>query len=354
MAIGNLTALSLDNAKAYQEIAYLKDRLQEENRLYKEELGDSIGQGRIIGQSRAMKGVYRKISQVARSDMTVLITGETGVGKELVAREIHDLSDRANRAFIAVNVSSLDPNLIASELFGHEKGAFTGAASTRLGRFELADKGTLLLDDVDSLPLEIQVKLLRVIQEREFERVGGTRPIRSHFRLIATTNKNLNELIHTGRFRSDLFFRLNVFPIHVPALRERLDDIPQLALFFLENSSKRLQKRIEGITEADMRRLKDYRWPGNVRELKNVIERCVILNRGRQLKLSHLDEGLEMETKKRQFKSLADMERSYILETLETCNWRISGTRGAARFLDLKPSTLYGKMKRLGVSRKYS
>jgi transcriptional regulator with GAF, ATPase, and Fis domain len=353
-AIGNLTALSMDNAKAYQEITHLKDRLQEENRLYKEELGDSIGQGRIIGQSRAMKGVYRKISQVARSDTTVLITGETGVGKELVAREIHDLSDRANSSFIPVNVSSLDPNLIASELFGHEKGAFTGATSTRLGRFELADKGTLFLDDVDSLPLEIQVKLLRVIQEREFERVGGTRSIRPNFRLIATTNKNLNELINTGRFRSDLFFRLNVFPIHVPALRERLDDIPQLALYFLESSSKRLQKGIDGITEADMQRLKDYRWPGNVRELKNVIERCVILNRGRHLKLSHLDEGLEMEAKKRQLKSLADMERSYILEILEICNWRISGAKGAAKFLDLKPSTLYAKMKRLGISRRYS
>jgi transcriptional regulator with GAF, ATPase, and Fis domain/tetratricopeptide (TPR) repeat protein len=353
-AIGHQVAVSLDNAKAYQEIASLKDRLSEENRLYKEEKQDLVPFGQIVGQSKAMRDVYRKIGQVAKTDSTVLITGETGAGKELVAREIHATSDRANGPFIPVNAAAFDPNLIASELFGHERGAFTGATAARVGRFELAHAGTLFLDDVDTLPLDVQIKILRVIQEKEFERVGGNRRIRSDFRLIASTNKDLGELMNTGRFRSDLFFRLNVFPIHVPALRHRREDIPRLAIFFLHFFSRLMEKRFQGVSEADMNRLIHYNWPGNVRELRNVIERSVILSPNGFLRIPHLEEETENVAKREEFRTLAEMERAYILEVLEKCHWRISGNKGASRILGLKPSTLYAKMKRLGVARKYA
>jgi transcriptional regulator with GAF, ATPase, and Fis domain/tetratricopeptide (TPR) repeat protein len=351
-AIGHQAAVALDNVRAYEEIAALKDRLAEETRHYRMESDTSPHVGHLVGRSDSMVWVKRQMDKVAATDTTVLITGQTGVGKELVARGIHRLSPRAEGPFIAVNTASLAEGLIASELFGHERGAFTGALQARPGRFELAHGGTLFLDDVQYLPLDAQVKLLRALQEKEFERVGGRRTIKSDFRLIAATNQALEDLVDQGRFRSDLYYRLKVFPILVPSLNQRREDIPDLVAHFLAVYSRKFGKDLRGVSHKSMERLMDYPWPGNVRELRHVIERAVILSEGEVLKVPPLSESAPAEGHRRSWPSLDEMQRTYITDCLEECGWRVSGPQGAAHMLGLKPTTLHSKMKRLGIHRK--
>lgn len=351
-ALCNQAAVALDNIYAYEEISDLKERLLAETRLYHEDLRQELPAfGKIVGESKGMRDVFAKIKQVAETDATVLITGETGVGKELVARSIHQLSKRSNGPFIALNTAALDSNLVGSELFGHEKGAFTNAIATRLGRFELADRGTLFLDDVDNLKPDIQAKLLRVVQEKEFERIGGKKTIQSDFRLITATNRNLKTLVARESFREDLFYRLNTFPIHIPPLRERRKDISKLAHFFLDHYNKKLGKRIHGIANAEMKRLEAYNWPGNVRELKHVIERAAIISTNKRLNIPDLEENSRQKETGEKFKTLKEMEKAHIIQALERSGYKVSGKDGAAELLGLKTSTLNSKMKRLGISR---
>jgi chemotaxis protein methyltransferase CheR len=292
----------------------------------------------MVGQSDALKYVLFKISQVALTDSTVLITGETGTGKELVARAIHSASLRKDRPLIKVNCAALPSSLIESELFGYEKGAFTGAASRKLGRFELANGGTIFLDEIGDLPLESQVKLLRTIQEGEIERVGGTRTIKIDVRIIAATNRNLKKEIARGSFREDLWYRLNVFPITVPPLRLRQDDIPPLTDYFTSKSARKFGKKIDSVSAGAMRTLQEHSWPGNIRELENVIERAVIHCQGSVL---HLSERFDPppKTVASNTKSLEEIERDYIIQILESTSGRIEGPNGAARILGLNPST---------------
>ena len=280
---------AVSNALAYEEIARLKNRLHEENLVLREELDERSMFEEIVGSSEPLRKVLREIEKVAPTGSTVLVTGETGTGKELVARAIHKRSGRAARAMIKVNLASLPDTLVASELFGHEKGAFTGALQRRIGRFELASGGTIFLDEVGELPPDVQVALLRVLQEGEFERVGGNQTIRTDARVIAATNRDLQAAIAEGRFRSDLFFRLNVFPVVVPPLRERRDDIPMLVEYFVARHGSRLRRKFRSVSQQAMRLLMDYSWPGNIRELENVIERAAILSDGDTL---HIDESM--------------------------------------------------------------
>ena len=280
-----------------------------------------------------------------------MIIGETGVGKELVANVIHRQSNRADGPFIAVNIASLPTGVITSELFGHEKGAFTGAHRPRIGRFELAHGGSLFLDDIQNMSMEIQAQLLRVIQEKSFERVGGTKPIKSDFRLIAATNIPLGQLVNQGQFRSDLYYRMNTFPIEVPPLREIKTDIPLLAMHFLDKYNRQFGKNIKGISNRNIKRLTDYSWPGNIRELQHIIERAVILSNDDSLLLPNLDVGQVSHEKKGDILSLEKVQRRHIVSVLEKCGWKVSGDDGAARLLEMKPSTLYSKIKRLGIER---
>ncbi|MFH1115994.1 MAG: sigma 54-interacting transcriptional regulator [Pseudomonadota bacterium] len=353
-AIGNQVSTALDNVRAYEEIARLRDRLEEETRVYKMELESSAQLGDIVGKSDAVRLLGGQIERVAPTDSSVLITGETGVGKGLVARAVHRLSPRSGGPFIPVNTSSLSEGLVASELFGHERGAFTGALTRRLGRFELAEGGSLFLDDVDHLSHDIQVRLLRALQDMEFERVGGSKTLRSDFRVIAATNQNLEALIERGQFRSDLYYRLNVFPIHIPPLRQRKEDIPLLAAHFLDFFSTKMGKKTPVIPESQMKRLTDYPWPGNVRELQHVIERAVILSDGDALKIPGMGEYGAPVDATGEFTTLEEMERSYILRVLEACDWKVSGKKGAAAVLGTKPTTLYSKIRRLGIKRNVS
>lgn len=347
--VNNQLAIALDNARAYEEIARLKDRLEDETQFYRMEMESFPHHRQILGNSQPMGRILEQIDRVSPTDATVLVTGETGVGKELVARAIHRLSRRNGGPFIPVNTSSLEQGVIASELFGHEKGAFTGALKKRRGRFELADRGTLFLDDVDTLSLDIQTRILRALQEKEFERVGGDRTLHSDFRLIAATNQDLSYQVKKGKFRADLFYRLAVFPIHVPSLRERKEDIPILATHFLDLNNTRLAKSIKGVSRGDLARLKAYSWPGNVRELKHIVERAAILSDGEFLKVPELSDDGGRETHSGNFRSLKDMERDHILEALGRRQWRVSGKGGAAELLDLKPTTLYAKIRKLNI-----
>ncbi len=347
--VNNQLAIALDNARAYEEIARLKDRLEDETQFYRAEMGPSLHGRQIIGDSGAVRGILRQLDRVSPTDSTVLITGETGVGKELVARAIHRLSRRNAGPFIPVNTSSLEKGVIASELFGHEKGAFTGAFKRRRGRFELADHGTLFLDDVDTLSLEIQTRILRALQEKQFERVGGDQTIHSDFRLIAATNQNLALLVKGGSFRADLYYRLEVFPIHIPPLRDRKEDIPALVSHFLSVNNSRLGKTIKGVSKADLARLKAYSWPGNIRELEHIVERAAILSDGEFLKIPELSPDAHEGDPFEETRSLKEMERRYILKALGQCGWRVSGKGGAAEMLDLKPTTLYAKMRKLEI-----
>jgi len=367
--VGNQVALAVANMKSYGEIAALKARLEKENVYLQEEIRTEHNFEEIVGNSPALLDLLRRVDQVAPTDSSVLIYGETGTGKELIARAIHNRSARKNRPLVKVNCSAISAGLVESELFGHVKGAFTGAFERRIGRFELADGGTIFLDEVGELPLETQVKLLRVLQEREFEPVGSNRSVRVDVRVIAATNRNLEESIRAGSFRSDLFYRLNVFPLEVPALRERRSDIPQLAMFFLSRYSRNLGKKIEGISPASKDRLVNYSWPGNVRELQNVIERGLILSRGPMLELDAelpsvtspevLDitslNGAEVAQHivalPSALPTLQEVERAHILAALKQTRGVIEGPNGAAKALDLHPNTLRHRMGKLGIKR---
>jgi len=339
--------------KAHVELRELKNQLEAENIYLHAELQMDHTFGEIVGQSDAIKYVRFKINQVATTDSTVLISGETGTGKELVARAIHQASNRKDRRLITVNCAALAPTLIESELFGHEKGAFTGAATRKIGRFELANGGTIFLDEIGELPLELQVKLLRVIQENELERVGGTKTIKVDVRIIAATNRNLKDEVEAGTFREDLWYRLNVFPITMPPLRQRREDIPALAEHLIGKASKKFGKKISSVAGRSIQRLQAHSWPGNVRELANVIERAVIHSSGSVLQLADSLQTVPEDLLDPP-KTLEDMERDYIIRTLENTGWRIDGEFGAAKILGLNPSTLRTRMVKFQIQRRRS
>ena len=333
---------------ALLEIKKLKDQLAAERAYLQDEIKLVYNHEDIIGQSDALNYVLYKVEQIAPSDTIVLVLGETGTGKELVARAIHGLSSRKVRALVKVNCAALPSNLIESELFGHERGAFTGADSRRLGRFEIANGATLFLDEIGELPMELQPKLLRVIQDGEFERLGGSQTIKVDVRIIAATNRNLEEEVHRGRFRDDLWYRLHVFPITMPPLRDRLGDIPLLVDFYVNKISKRMGKSIEVIPTSVMHALQNYHWPGNVRELENVLERAVINSSGPKLRLVD-----ELKTLQKDLpvapKTLEAVEREHIVRTLEETQWKISGENGAADVLGLNRSTLRARIRKLSI-----
>ena len=351
--------------KTVDELHRVKTQLQRENQYLKEESEWSMTDADIIGASEALLRVLRQIELVSATSATVLISGETGTGKELVARAIHQHSDRKNRLFVAVNCAALPATLVESALFGHEKGAFTGANARRAGRFEQADGGTLFLDEVGELPLEIQAKMLRVLQSGEFERVGGDKTLRSDVRVIAASNRDLAQSVREGRFRSDLYHRLAVFPIHVPPLRERPEDIPLLAAYIVTRKSRKLGRKIGDIPAEAMELLTAYDWPGNVRELENVLERAIILSPGDTLSPSSLQMGAATPAQARTRPApphtaapeddgeatLQEREKAHILRTCLKTSWKIKGPGGAAQILGLNPGTLYSRMKKLGIRR---
>ncbi len=338
----------LELHKAFSEIKNLKDRLEAENTYLREEIELQYTHGEFIGHVDTIKNVLIQAEQVAKMDTTVLILGETGTGKELMAQTIHKLSPRKQYPKVIVNCAALPSNLVESELFGHEKGAFTGAESKRIGRFELADKSTLFLDEIGELSLSLQAKLLRVLQEKQFERLGGQTTISSDVRVIAATNRDLRKAVKSGEFRKDLYYRLNVFPIIIPPLRERRADIPPLVWFFVRHFCEKMGKRIDKISLTSMDAVCDYHWPGNVRELKNTIERSLIINTGRTLQIE-LPSNLEEFEK--QACTLEDVQKKHILATLKMTEWCIRGKNGAAKILGLKPTTLEARMAKLGIQR---
>jgi transcriptional regulator with GAF, ATPase, and Fis domain/tetratricopeptide (TPR) repeat protein len=350
-AIGNQIAAALDNVDAYEKITRLRNRLEAETRFYRKENQKPVQTGHIIGKSPAIRKVLETINQVASSDATVLISGETGVGKELAAKAIHSLSHRSKGPFIPINIATIAPDLIYSELFGHRKGAFTGAIDHHIGRFELADGGTFFMDDVDNLSLSTQIRLLRVLEEREFQKVGDTRTIKSDFRLIAATNQDLNVLVANGKFRSDFYYRLNVVPLTIPPLRKRKEDIPLLASHFLNTFSRKISKPIRDISSTNMERLMNYSWPGNIRELSHYIERAVILTRGTHLKLPRHDHVSSGQAFENRFLGLNEMLEKHIIEALNQCNWKVNGRDGAAALLKMKPQTLYSKIRKMGITK---
>src|SRR6266496_2628615 len=346
-------AIAIENALAYREISELKDKLAQEKLYPEEQIRSEMNFAKIVGKSSALRKVLKQVETVAPTDSTVLICGETGAGKELIARAIHDLSMRKSKAFVKLNCAAIPTGLLESELFGHEKGAFTGAIAQRIGRFELANGGTVFLDEVGEIPLDLQTKLLRVLQEREFERLGSSRTLRTDARLIAATNRELGALVDEQKFRADLFYRLNVFPIHVPSLRERPEDIPLLVRHFVEHYARRMKRNIETIPSETMEALTRYGWPGNVRELQNLMERAVILSPGSVLRVP-LD-ALRGDTAATQqpgkARTLAEAERNHIVETLTDTKWVVAGARGAAARLGMNRSTLQFRMQKLGIVR---
>jgi len=359
--VANQIAIAIANMKSYEEIKALKGRLEKENVYLQEEIRTVHNFEEIVGSSPALLKLLRKVDQVAPTDSSVLIYGETGTGKELIARAIHDRSNRQDRPLVKVNCSAISAGLVESELFGHVKGAFTGAFERRIGRFELADGGTIFLDEVGELPLDTQVKLLRVLQEREFEPVGSNRSIRVDVRIICATNRNLQDSIKEGTFRSDLYYRLNVFPLEVPPLRERRADIPQLAMFFLSRYARNLGKKIDGISADATEKLTAYSWPGNIRELQNLIERALILCSGPIIELDNdltnvsgafrISPSDIVPVDQPSFKTLQEVEREHILTALKESHGVIEGTSGAAKALGLHPNTLRHRMEKLGIKR---
>jgi len=350
--IGVQLALALDNSLAYRDIQVLKDKLAEEKLFLEEEVGRDFATREIVGKSQALSRVMNQIATVAPSDATVLILGETGTGKELLARAIHERSRRVGRTFVKVNCSAIPLGLLESELFGHERGAFTGAIQRKIGRFELANLGTLFLDEVGDLPLDLQPKLLRAIQEREFERLGNTVTQHVDVRIIAATHRSLSSLVEKGQFRQDLFYRLNVFPIHVPPLRERKEDIPDLVRNFTQKFALQLDRKIERIPASTMDRLQAWHWPGNIRELQNIVERSVILCKGGDLRVPAGDlEPPDDEPTPEAAGTLEELERREILKVMKECRGVIGGPGGAAARLGLKRTTLNSRMKKLGITR---
>ena len=361
--IGNQVAIAVENALAFGQIRELKDQLSKEKLYLEDEIRTEMNFAQIIGNSAPLRRVLKRVETVAPTDSTVLIYGETGTGKELIARAIHDLSPRRSKPFVKLNCAAIPTGLLESELFGHEKGAFTGAVAQRIGRFEVANGGTIFLDEVGEIPLELQTKLLRVLQEREFERLGSSRTLRTDARLIAATNRDLEAMVSEQKFRSDLFFRLNVFPVHVPPLRERQGDIPLLVRHFTQQFSRRMNRVIETIPSAAMDALCRYHWPGNIRELQNVIERAVIISTDLDLRVDFTDlkfpkAGLPpgrtaapKSTSGALRNVLEETERQQILKALRECNWVVAGPHGAAAQLAMKRSTLQLRMQKLGIAR---
>ena len=353
--ISKQVAIAMENALAYQEIMGLKDHLAEEKEYLEAEIQLGHDFRGIIGESSALKSVLQAVETVAPTDATVLIRGETGTGKEMLARAIHNLSSRRDRTFVRLNLAALPASLIESELFGYERGAFTGATNSKIGRLELANGGTLFLDEAGDIPPEIQPKMLRALQEKEFERLGSTRTQRVDVRLIAATNRDLEQMIADGLFRSDLYYRLNVFPMHVPPLRERPDDIPSLVHHFVDKFSRPLKRRITIIPSAAMEALKRSSWPGNIRELENLIERAVILSSGPELRvpLADLRPALTrtVSAPKTPAEQLLEIERKQILTALRESGGVIAGSTGAAARLGIKRTTLQSRMQKLGIIR---
>jgi formate hydrogenlyase transcriptional activator len=351
--IAGQVAIAIDNALAYREITELKDKLTQEKLYLEDEIRSEMNFEEIVGNSAVLRRVLRQVEVVAPTESTVLIYGDTGTGKELIARAVHNLSQRQSNAFVKLNCAAIPTGLLESELFGHEKGAFTGAIAQRIGRFELASQGTMFLDEVGEIPLDLQPKLLRVLQEREFERLGGSRTFHSDARLIAATNRDLSAMVEEQRFRSDLFYRLNVFPIHVPPLRERAEDIPFLVRHFVQTFARNMKKRIDTISSDTMSALVRYPWPGNIRELQNVIERAVILSQGPVLKvpLADLKPKMTGNGTSNVMETLEEVERKHILSVLEQTGWVFAGPNGAAARLGLKRTTLQFRMQKLGISR---
>jgi formate hydrogenlyase transcriptional activator len=351
--VADQIAVAIDNCKAYEEIKRLQSELDRENIYLREEIKTEYNFEEVIGRSAGLKKILKRVEEVAGTDSSVLITGETGTGKELIARAIHQLGKRKHRALIKVNCAALPVGLIENELFGHEKGAFTGAISKKIGRFELADGGTIFLDEIGDLPQEVQAKLLRVLQEHEFERIGSTQTIKVNVRVIAATNRNLEKAVRQNSFRADLYYRLNVFPIHLPPIRERKEDIPLLTRFFVNKHMIRMGKRIEEIDRETMSRLRAYSWPGNIRELENIIERAVILCKGPSLEIEdELLPSLDLpDQEENQPLTLEKVEREHILKILEKTRWVVDGQKGAAKILKLHPSTLRSRMQKLGIQR---
>lgn len=363
MQVANQIAIAVENALAYKQISELKDKLAQEKVYLEDEIRSEMNFEEIVGQSAALRRVLKQVETVGPTVSTVLIYGETGTGKELVARALHNLSPRRASAFVKLNCAAIPTGLLESELFGHEKGAFTGAIAQRIGRFELANGGTVFLDEIGEIPLELQPKLLRVLQEREFERLGSTRTLRTEARLIAATNRDLMAMVEEQKFRSDLFYRLNVFPIRIPPLRERPEDIALLVRHFTQQFARRMNKRIETIAAETMNAMSDYHWPGNIRELQNVIERAVILSSGPELRVPVSDfksngaaaSGPETAARPdgggNMQRVLEETERKQIVAALEASRWVVAGPKGAAARLGMKRSTLQVRMQKLGIVR---
>ena len=337
--------------EALTELEQLKSRLEDENVYLQEEIKLDHNFGEIIGNSKALKQVLHQVEQVASTDFTVLILGETGTGKELIARAVHELSARKSRPLVKVNCATLPSHLVESELFGHEKGAFTGAVACKVGRFELADRGTIFLDEIGDLPLELQVKLLRALQEAEFEHLGGSKTIKVNVRVIAATNRNLERLIQRGRFRKDLFYRLNVYPITIPPLRERREDIALLVNHFVTKYSAKVGKHTKTVPKKMMEALRSYHWPGNIRELENIIERALVISQGKSLEIGDWFSHHSESGRKSKVPTLNELEHDHILKVMNLTHWRVRGAGGAAEKLGLKPTTLEARMKKLGIQR---
>ncbi len=335
--------------QAYNEINLLKEKLQSENTLLKEEITIRSNFNEMVGHHPKLQQVLNQVVQVAKTDATVLILGETGTGKELVARAIYQNSLRKNKPFVKINCASIPATLIESELFGHEKGAFTGALAKKIGRFELAHGGTLFLDEIGELPVELQPKLLRVLQEGEFERIGSNTTLKVDVRIIAATNRDLLKETREGRFRSDLYYRLNVFPVTLPALKERKDDIPDLVRYFVKRSCEKFNKELLQVPQAEISKLMAYHWPGNIRELENIVERAVIVSPGKALKIGDWMHIKSQTAADGGLQSMENMEKEYLLKVLNMTNWRIRGDHGAAQILEMKPTTLESRMKKLGI-----
>ena len=349
--VAGQVAIAVENALAFQEIAELRNKLAQEKLYLEDEIRSEMNFEEIVGESPSLRAVLKQVETVAPTDSAVLIQGETGTGKELIARAIHNLSPRREHTFVKVNCAAIPAGLLESELFGHERGAFTGAIAQRIGRFELAHGGTIFLDEVGDIPLELQPKLLRVLQEQEFERLGSVRTIRADARLVAATNRDLAEMVAARTFRSDLYYRLRVFPLVMPPLRERQEDIPTLVRYFVQKYARRMNRAVETIPSETLDLLVRYSWPGNIRELENLLERAVIVSPGPVLRVPLSELKIPAEPATGDLLTLEAAEREHILKALQAANWVLAGPRGAAAKLGMKRTTLQSRMQKLGVSR---